>query len=254
MTLDMNKDLRQINLDQAKVVLEKKLDPSEIKQRDAGFGKKLDYISGATVIRRLNEAFNYQWDFYIIEEEVIESLPKYNKRTKQYEDQPPYIKVKGRLVVPGVCVKEQYGTKILLGGASEQEGAAKAAATDALKKCATLLGIGLELYEDGDAEEEQTNTYKSNYSNTQANYNQANVKVYTNYNENTNPWAGKEKEIRRLKELKAIMGIPQNDNSRLNVFVQEFTGNPNADYNYITPNNIADFNRFLENKLSEEGV
>lgn len=50
-----------------------------------------------------------------------------------YEPQPPVAKVLGRLTVPGLAIKEQYGSKVLVGGATEQESAFKSASTDALK-------------------------------------------------------------------------------------------------------------------------
>jgi hypothetical protein len=102
----------------------------------------------------LNKAFGYQWSFEVVSEQIVPSIPKLNKYAKSgqdpYEPQPPVVKILGRLTVPGLGVKEQYGSKVLIGGASEQESAFKSASTDALKKCASLFGIGLDLY--GEAE------------------------------------------------------------------------------------------------------
>lgn len=120
----------------------------------------LTYIGHHVATRLLNRAFNYQWSFEILHEQVVQSLPKMLTEKKNgrsvpkkdnagnilYQDQPPYVKVKARLTVPGLGFREQYGTKIFLGGATEQEHAFKAASSDALKKCASLFGIGLELY------------------------------------------------------------------------------------------------------------
>lgn len=144
-------------------ILNQKLKPEWIEQRKQG-GATLSYIGGHIVIRLLNNAFNYQWSFEIIHEEIVQSLPKaafvgygQNKKPKVdangnqvFDPQPPVVKVRGRLTVPGLGVKEQYGSKVLIGGATEQESAFKSASTDALKKCASLFGIGLELY--GEAE------------------------------------------------------------------------------------------------------
>ena len=55
-------------------------------------------------------------------------------------------------------------------------------------------------------------------------------------------------EVQRLKELKAILGAE--NNTQLNPFVQEFTGNPSSDYMSVTPDNIAAFNKFLQTKAS----
>jgi hypothetical protein len=228
--------------------IETPFDKSDIKQRDGGGGKKLNYVDGPTVIEKLNKAFGYKWSFEILSKEIIKSEPKIIKKDGQeiVIPQSPYVEVVGRLTVPGVGVKEQFGTKILVGGASEQEGAAKSAATDALKKCATLLGIGLELYGDSENEEQQKP------ANTNSNYRTGNgtYKSYTptkpQQEQKTTSVKFKPDDIRRMKELKAILGIT--DNKMLDPYVKEFTGNVDATYKDITPMNIGSFNKFLEKK------
>ena len=127
-------------------VLKAPLDKSWIEKRKVG-NTELSYIGGHVVIRLLNEAFNYQWSFEVISEEIVPSIPKIDKYKNNAEiPQPPVVKVLGRLTVPGLGYKEQYGSKVLIGGATEQESAFKSAGTDALKKCASLFGIGLDLY------------------------------------------------------------------------------------------------------------
>lgn len=139
-----------------------------IQQRDGGGGKKLSYISGSTVTDILNKAFDYDWD-WIVEKEWLEaSQPKFNMYSKApesekvmvngkmgaWEDQPPVAHVRCLLTVRftdenGVLrsiTKTGYGSKVVIGGASEQDSIFKAAGTDALKKAASLLGIGLQLY------------------------------------------------------------------------------------------------------------
>ena len=147
------------NIDKAKQKLQQPLNQAWIKQRSQG-GTTLSYIGGHTVIELLNSAFNYQWSFEVIKEDIVPSLPKpafsgWGKQRKpvlnpdgsqKMEEQPPVAKVLGRLTVPGLGIKEQYGSKVLIGGATEQESAFKSATTDAMKKCASLFGIGLELY------------------------------------------------------------------------------------------------------------
>lgn len=56
-----------------------------------------------------------------------------------------------------------------------------------------------------------------------------------------------EKDIRKLKELKIIMGIEGNEN--LNTYTKKFFGRNSATYKEITPWNIAEFNEFLESKI-----
>jgi hypothetical protein len=156
------------SLEKAIETVSAKLNPKWIDQRKQGTAT-LSYIGGHIVIRLLNQAFNYQWSFEVVSEEIVPSLPKpaftgYGQQRKavlnqdgsqKMEPQPPAVKVLGRLTVPGLGVKEQYGSKVLIGGATEQESAFKSASTDALKKCASLFGIGLDLYGEAEGFENQ---------------------------------------------------------------------------------------------------
>jgi recombination DNA repair RAD52 pathway protein len=117
-------------------LLEKHFSPAQIKQREGNFGKKLDYIEGHAVIQRLNDAFEAQWSFSILKHEILEATDE--------------VVVLGELKA-GDVFKTQFGSSRIT--RSRQSGEAvsladdfKAAATDAVKKCATLLGVGLHLY------------------------------------------------------------------------------------------------------------
>lgn len=114
--------------------LETPFTPEQIKSRKGLWGKMLDYIEGHSVISRLNEVFDSDWSFSIVEHKILEDE----------------VVVLGRLQVFDL-VKEQFGSnqitrdsqtsKVLCLGEN-----LKGAATDALKKCASLLGVGLHLY------------------------------------------------------------------------------------------------------------
>jgi len=52
-------------------VLEKAFEPNQIKQREGNFGRTLDYIEGHSVIQRLNDAFESEWSFEILEREIL---------------------------------------------------------------------------------------------------------------------------------------------------------------------------------------
>jgi hypothetical protein len=91
-------------------------------------------VEGHSVIQRLNEALEGAWSFEIVHHEIREEE----------------VVVIGRLTAEGI-------TKMAFGGSQvtrERESGAlisisddlKAASTDAMKKCATLLGVGLHLY------------------------------------------------------------------------------------------------------------
>jgi hypothetical protein len=114
--------------------LEQPFDATQIRQRRGRTGTVLDYVEGHTVIARLNEAFAGAWSFEVPWHEIRETE----------------VLVLGRLTAEGI-VKTQFGasqvtrdreTKGLVSLGDDL----KAAATDALKKCATFLGVGLHLY------------------------------------------------------------------------------------------------------------
>jgi len=117
-------------------LLEKPFNPEQIKQREGSFGKMLDYIEGHSVIQRLNDAFDSNWSFEIIDHEVLNDTDE--------------VIVQGKLSTNGV-VKTQFGSTRITraretGDMISLADDMKAAATDALKKAATLLGVGLHLY------------------------------------------------------------------------------------------------------------
>lgn len=141
-----------------------------ILEREGGGGKKLSYISGSTVTDILNAAFGYTWSWETKKEWVQESIPYFNAYSKApekdkvtnpitgkkgaWENQGPVAHVLGTLTVwlkdengnAFPVKKDGYGSKSILGKQNDQESIFKAAGTDALKKAASLFGIGLELY------------------------------------------------------------------------------------------------------------
>lgn len=109
-------------------LLEKRFPAEQIKQRQGDHGEVLDYLEGAIVIQRLNEAFNAEWSFEVIEHLIQEKE----------------VLVSGKLTAQGIT-KTQYGNKKREESVGDD---LKAATTDCIKKCATLFGIGLHLYFD----------------------------------------------------------------------------------------------------------
>ncbi len=116
-----------------RTLLEHPFDLAQIKQRKGRNGV-LDYVEGHTVIARLNTALDGAWSFEVVAHEVRDDE----------------VLVLGKLTAAGI-VKMQFGasqvtrdreTKALISLGDDL----KAAATDALKKCATFLGVGLYLY------------------------------------------------------------------------------------------------------------
>lgn len=109
-----------------------------IKQRQGGRGKMLDYVEGHSVIHRLIAATNNQFDL-----RVLSVDQKGDLMTALVE-----------LTIPGLGSRQHMGVQKVAPNAGED--LVKGAITDALKKAATLFGVGLELYgPDYEADERQ---------------------------------------------------------------------------------------------------
>ena len=127
-------------------VLEKPFEPDQVKQRQGSFGNLLDYVEGHSVIARLNEAFDGNWAFEIVDHQIL-------KETDE-------VLVLGKLSA-GEITKMAFGSKAIARNRDSKDGISlgddlKAASTDALKKAATLLGVGLYLYSDAGAKMKAT--------------------------------------------------------------------------------------------------
>jgi len=118
-----------------RALLEKPFEPAQIRQRKGRNGV-LDYVEGHSVIARLNAALDGAWSFEITHHEIREDE----------------VLVIGKLTAEGIT-KMAFGTSQV----TREKGSGalvslgddlKAAATDAMKKCATFLGVGLHLYAD----------------------------------------------------------------------------------------------------------
>jgi len=115
-------------------VLERQFDDAQLKTKTGTFGNQVTFIGGAAVIARLNEAFDGNWSFEVIEH-------------KLFEDE---IVVLGKLSADGIS-KSQFGNTRITRHRDTGETVSigddlKAAGTDAIKKCATLFGVALHLY------------------------------------------------------------------------------------------------------------
>lgn len=128
-------------LSEAQIIKMVQRTPKEhIYRRKGKGGQAFDYVTGAYIEKVLNFVFAWNWDFEIVEHGILEG----------------HIWVKGRLTVRGTKqnetiskmqfgraeVKYLKGTKTMLDYGNDL----KAASTDALKKCASLLGIASDIY------------------------------------------------------------------------------------------------------------
>jgi hypothetical protein len=127
-------------------------------------GKKFKYIKGAEVIHRLNEVFKGEWSLEIKDVMVENDDILVHVRLTVWED-------RGSDKPERVIIKEQFGSATVKrydsgprkGHIVDYGNAFKSATTDGIKKAASLLGVGLYLYdldnpiglENGFADEEQ---------------------------------------------------------------------------------------------------
>jgi len=125
----------------------KKTPEQYVKQRPAKGGGKWDYVTGGYVKKCLNLMFGWDWDFEIVDEKImIESKE---------------VVVKGKLTCRSngkIIVKMQYGNKDIIFKRNTEIPLSigndmKAAATDALKKCASEIGIAADIYNKEDFKE-----------------------------------------------------------------------------------------------------
>jgi recombination DNA repair RAD52 pathway protein len=223
----------------AKKVITRPIPDQLVKQRTGGGNKSLSYLSGQTVIDMLNEAFNYMWNWETEKEWIQNSIDKFNPRyDKEPIPQNPVAHVKGKLTVFIEQEKGQvfslsktgYGSKSIMGSQSDQESIFKAAATDALKKSASLLGIGLELYRD---EEEQAYFLELNFE---------------------DPWS--EKMLNEFKNerdyIKEFMSSNSLEIKDINKLVSDFSDNNLSEIEDIVPDNIQEFVEYLKNRHSSK--
>lgn len=198
--------------------------PAElIKQREGGGKKMLSYLSGSTVVDMLNDSFGYAWNWEVKRSWIENSIPYFNRYSKSrekitvngvegaWEEQGPVAHVHGTLTVflqtdNGIVElkKDGFGSKSILGKQNDQESIFKAAGTDALKKAASLFGVGLALYRD---EEEQ---------------------AYFNSISFEDPWTD-ELKAQYADKLKVIEDYKENNgvsDVELNNYIEQVTGYP----------------------------
>lgn len=126
----------------AKQIIEQPLPQEKIKQRPGKAGRTFDYVTPDFVIRLLNEAFDYRWDTHVFHQGMYgdTALVGLNLTVWDAEGNP--------------ISKSQFGACDVGRGMGPGE-AFKGAASDAMKKAATLLGVALELYNDDETPKPQ---------------------------------------------------------------------------------------------------
>lgn len=115
--------------------LEKPFEDHLIKTRKGPGNKPLSYVEGHEYIRRLNEVFDQNWSFEIVEHHILDNE----------------VVVLGKVTIDGIVKMAVGGSNINKdgeGNAINIGDALKSASTDALKKACSLFGLGLHLYGD----------------------------------------------------------------------------------------------------------
>lgn len=214
-----------------------------VKQREGGGKKMLSYLSGSTIIDILNNTFGYTWNWNVKKMWIEESEPflqkwingkKENNPEKWVkEKQGPVAHVLGTLVIylknenneTITIEKDGFGSKSILGKQNDQESVFKAAGTDALKKAASLLGIGLELYRD---EEESAYFAEINYE---------------------DPWTeeAKKEKAEELNYIKDYLEKYEVTEEEFDEFVYQIT----EDTYSVTPDNIDEIIAYIKEQIEE---
>jgi hypothetical protein len=182
-----------------KEILRRPFPPELIKQREGQEGKMLSYLETHVVIERLNDGCD-AWSFEVVQHQVYKLE----------------VVVVGKLTADGVIKMAFGGSAITFTHAGKVASLAddlKAAASDALKKCASLLGVGLELYA-----RKSTATRQANGSSSE-NAGRASPRP--------SPGAGPAGDTATEKQLSAISGICRRKNvsrAHLVALIEQRTG------------------------------
>lgn len=150
-------DNNSMNANQLKLIL-KKTPKQYVHKRPAKGGGEWEYVTGGYVKKVLNLMFGFDWDFEIVEQLIVHGE----------------VIVKGRLTCRTngkTITKMQFGNKDIIykklqQGETERLPLSigndmKAAATDALKKCAAEIGIAADIYNKLDFKEINVNTQEA---------------------------------------------------------------------------------------------
>lgn len=123
-------------------LLRRRFRPELVQQRKIG-GRQVAYLPVAAVIDRLNRACN-SWDFRIVsrDRETMQ-LNRWNDATRKSEPREVQVSiVVGELEIPELGSRQAIGVQALDDGSGED--LLKGAASDSLKKCASLFGVSVE--------------------------------------------------------------------------------------------------------------
>lgn len=124
-------------------LLGRRFRPEVVQQRKIGGGRTVPYLPVAAVIERLNKACN-TWHFRIVSRDrELMQLNRWNEQTRRSEPRDvPVSIVVGELEIPELGKRQAIGVQALDDGSGED--LLKGAASDSLKKCASLFGVSVD--------------------------------------------------------------------------------------------------------------
>lgn len=212
-------------------LLSQPTDPTLIRTRSQS-GTTLSYITGYAVVRKLNVAFGYCWNWHVDSawlENIEGAKPGQvchvlGTLTAMVKDDD------GNIIT---LSKQAYGSKvaILKMGAQDNQNLYKVASTDALKKAASMFGIGADLYL---TEEEQEFLNMEE----QSPWDDATIAKYQT------EWA----YIQKFQEEYEV------SDEELNGLVAEFTGGNIKSILLIKPDMLKDFVEYVQNLIKTQGA
>lgn len=111
--------------------LTKPFPDSAVKSHTIGGSRQARYVDLTTVLHRLNRACKFKWSL------LVDRIWNSDDNTMQF--------ALVTLTIPGLGSRQHVGVQMLKGAGGEDV-VAKGAVSDAIKKSATLFGVGAELY------------------------------------------------------------------------------------------------------------
>jgi len=109
-----------------------------VKTRPGPGGKPLSYVEIGYVVNLLNQAFGWDWDFQILDQQI--------GRKQVWVRGELSVRIKDKMIIKsqfgGADIKFNRETGQTVSIADDL----KAAASDCLKKCASLLGVAGDIY------------------------------------------------------------------------------------------------------------
>lgn len=143
-----------LNANQLKQLL-KKTPQQYVHSRPAKGGGTWEYVTGGYVRKVLNLLFGWRWSFEILDEKVMHGEAIVKGKLTCFSNGQEIVKMQyGNKDIAYRREADKDGNKIPLSIGNDL----KAAATDALKKCAAELGIAADIYNKMDFREVQVDT------------------------------------------------------------------------------------------------